>query len=196
VLCWCDLLVRVEPRTTVVILQHPAERRKAIGTGRMAAQCIAGSRLHVGETVAACPGLDRDLSDPARPAWLLFPGPGAKDVDESPPEGRITLLVIDGTWTQASRMVRRDPVLSGLPRLSLDPDEPSRYRIRRQPRGECLSTIEALAHVLGVLEGDPDGMRRLHGPFAAMVQRHVDLREGRRVPRYAMRKAARRAVAL
>src|SRR6185295_7009369 len=47
--------------------------------------------------------------------------------------------------------------------------ELSRYRIRREPRDEYCSTIEALMHVLGVLEGDPARFRALLVPFEAMI---------------------------
>ena len=195
VMCWCDTLVQVPTATRVVILMHPHERRKAIGTGRMAALCIPDAQIHVGQKVAECPGLDRVLADPERPAYLLFPGPAAVDVDTAPPAGPITLVVIDGTWAQATRMVGHDPMLQALPRVSLRPRAPSQYRIRRQPRRECLSTIEALSHVLGVLERDPAGMERLLEPFRTMILRHLELREGRRVPRFQQRRAAKRAAA-
>ena len=195
VVCWCDHVVTVPTRTHVVIVQHPAERTKAIGTGRMAAMCLPGAQVVTSKGWEASPALARLLADGGRPAWLLFPGPDAIDVDSAPPPGPITLVVVDGTWGQATGIVRRDPLLSGLPRLAFRPATPSEYRIRRQPRRECLSTIEALAHVLGVLEGDPDGMGRLLVPFRAMIERQIALRDGRYEPRFTARKMARRAEA-
>jgi hypothetical protein len=56
-----------------------------------------------------------------------------------------------------------------LPRYSFAAPEPSRYRIRREPRAEYCSTIEALVHVLGVLERDPARFRALLVPFEAMI---------------------------
>lgn len=66
-------------------------------------------------------------------------------------------------------MVRDNPVLQALPRYAFDTPEPSHYRIRREPRAEYVSTIEALMHVLGALEGDPARFRSLLDPLRAMV---------------------------
>jgi hypothetical protein len=65
--------------------------------------------------------------------------------------------------------VRDNPILRALPRYAFEAPEPSEYRIRREPRDEYVSTIEALMHVLGVLEGDPSKFRSLLEPFRAMV---------------------------
>jgi hypothetical protein len=100
----------------------------------------------------------------------------------------VTLVVVDGTWSQAKTVVRDNPILHALPRYAFATPEPSHYRIRREPRAEYVSTIEALMHVLGALEGDPARFRALLDPLTAMVdaQLAAQAREGRarvRVPR-------------
>jgi DTW domain-containing protein len=170
-------------RTRVVFLQHPRETRVAIGTARMAHLCLPASSLHVGEHFAAHPDLAREISDPDRPAVLLFPAPDAPDILQDPPAGPVTLVVVDGTWSQAKKMVNRSPQLAALPRYAFRPPRASEYRIRREPREDFVSTIEALAHVLGVLEGDPDRMAGLLAPFRAMVGFQVEQATGNPHPR-------------
>ena len=167
--CYCAALPRIETATRVVILQHPRERDVAIGTARMASLALPSAELHVGVHWGAHPALARALSDPARPPILLYPGPGATDILRSPPTGPVTLVVVDGTWSQAKNVVRDNPLLRALPRYAFNAPEPSEYRIRREPSDECTSTIEALMHVLGALEGDPARFRALLDPFRAMV---------------------------
>jgi hypothetical protein len=120
-------------------------------------------------TFRGSPALTRALSDPTRPAVLLYPGDGAIDVAESPPKGPVTLVVVDGTWWQARKVVRQNPELAALPRYTFRPPRPSEYRIRREPADEYVSTIEALVHVLGVLEGDRERFEALLTPFRAMI---------------------------
>jgi DTW domain-containing protein YfiP len=167
--CYCDKLTQLPTKTKVVILQHPRERDKAIGTARMASLCLPDSELHVGVRWDEHPGLAGALADESRPAALLFPGPGAKDILTERPPGPITLVVVDGTWSQAKTVVRDNPILQALPRYAFATPEPSQYRIRKEPNDQFVSTIEALMHVLGVLEGDPHGFRALLEPFRAMV---------------------------
>ena len=166
--CYCRALPRIDTATRVVILQHPRERDMPIGTARMASLCLPQAELHIGVRWVS-DALARSLADPARPAILLYPGPGARDILREPPHGPVTLVVVDGTWSQARTVVRDNPVLQALPRYAFTAPEPSHYRIRREPRAEYVSTIEALMHVLGVLEGDPARFRSLLDPLYARV---------------------------
>jgi DTW domain-containing protein YfiP len=172
--CYCSALTTIETRTRVVILQHPRERRMPIGTARMASLCLPQARLHVGAKWDDDAELAAALSDPARPPILLYPGPGARDVLDDPPAGPVTLIVVDGTWTQAKNVVRDNPVLRSLPRYAFHAPEPSHYGgVRREPSAECVSTIEALMYVLGALEGDADRFRALLAPMHRMLDAHL-----------------------
>lgn len=173
VACWCADLPTLETRTRVVFLQHPREVRVAIGTARMAHLCLPNSELHVGLNLCDDPAVVRALSDPERPAVLLFPGPDAPDILRDPPRGPATLVVVDGTWSQAAKLVKVNPLLDALPRYAFVPPAASDYRIRREPHADCVSTIEALVHVLGVMENDPEGSRKLLEPFRRMVDFQV-----------------------
>jgi DTW domain-containing protein len=171
--CYCVALPRIETVTRVVILQHPRERDMPIGTAHMARLCLPQAELHVGVRWGDSAPLARALGDPARPPILLHPGPGARDILHDPPRGPVTLVVVDGTWSQAKTVVRDNPVLRALPRYAFATPEPSQYRIRREPHADYVSTIEALMHVLGVLEGEPEPFRRLLDPLRLMVDTQI-----------------------
>lgn len=174
VVCYCSAIEPLETRTRVVILQHPRERHVGINTARIAHLALPSSSFHRGIDFADDEALQAALHDPDRPAAVLFPGPGSIDVREQPPPGPITLVVLDGTWWQASKLLKANPQLQTLPRFAVSPSFKSRYRIRRQPADHCLSTIEVLSDVLGVLENDPERMARLLAPFDAMVEAQLD----------------------
>lgn len=186
--CYCAHLPTLSTRTRVVILQHPRERTVAIGTARMASLCLPDSELHVGIDWSSHAGLAAALADPARPPVLLYPGPGARDILREPPAGPVTLVVVDGTWSQAKTVVRDNPILHGLPRYAFAAPEPSQYRIRPEPDDAYCSTIEALMHVLGALEGEPERFRAMLAPFAAMVDTQLARQAAEPSPR---RKAPR-----
>jgi DTW domain-containing protein YfiP len=187
--CYCRFVEPVDTATRVVILQHPRERDMAIGTARMASLCLPNAELHVGVDWGASEPLRRALSDPARPPILLYPGEGAKDVLREPPAGPVTLVVVDGTWWQARKLVRVNPILAALPRYAFSAPEPSEYRIRKEPNEAYVSTIEALAYVLGALEGDPARMRALLRPFRAMVDAQIACIQGENHGRHGKRRA-------
>ncbi len=171
VVCYCAQLPRLPTRTQVLVLQHPRERRVGIGTARMAQLALPNSVLRVGIHFAEDPVVQALLGG-AAPSYLLFPGPDARDVRELPREQAITLVVVDGTWSQARTLVRLNPALAALPRIAFTPQKPSAYdRIRREPADFCVSTIEALTEVLNVLEPDGERFDPLLVPFHAMVDR-------------------------
>jgi hypothetical protein len=85
----------------------------------------------------------------------------------------VTLVVLDGTWWQSKKLLKSNPALAKLPRYAFAPAEPSRYRIRREPDKDYVSTIEAIAHALAHLEGDASGVQALLKPFDAMVEHQL-----------------------
>jgi DTW domain-containing protein YfiP len=168
--CFCDRITVLKTRTRILLLQHPREHRVAIGTARMAQLALPNSRLRVGVNFAEDPEVVAALADsPA--SYVLFPGPEATPLDQLPRDRDVTLIVLDGTWWQARKLLKVNPALAALPRVGFRPQQPSGYLIRKEPAEFCVSTIEALAEVLSVLE--PDGRRfaRLLDPFHAMVER-------------------------
>jgi DTW domain-containing protein YfiP len=175
--CWCALLPRIESPTRVLFLQHPREEFVAIGTARMASLCLPGSELVVGTEVQAHPSVARALDDPERRAILLWPGPGALDLAEHPPKGPTTLVVVDGTWSLAKKLVRLNPAIAALPRYALRPDRPSEYRIRAEPSEHCVSTIEAVIQALGSIDGDRARYEPMMDPFRAMIDRQIERQE-------------------
>jgi DTW domain-containing protein YfiP len=171
--CLCAHLVKIPSTTRVVLLQHPREREVAIGTAKIAAMCLERSELHVGVSFENDAAVQRAISDPAAPAALLWPGEGATDVIAHPPDHPVTLVVVDGTWSLAKKLVRMNPTLAKLPRWSFVPRQPSQYRIRREPRESYVSTIEALVYVLSAIEKD-DRFEAMLAPFRAMIDHQLE----------------------
>lgn len=148
-----------------------------IGTARMAHLALAGSRLLDGIAFDDDPRLtDLFAADAVAPGSVavLFPGPEARTLDAWPTAPPTKLVVLDGTWHQAGKLLRENPRLAALPRLAFMPAAPGRYRIRKEPRDECLSTIEAIGAVLTVLEHDAALGEALLRPFDAMVEAQLE----------------------
>jgi DTW domain-containing protein len=148
--------------TRVVILQHPRERRVPIGTGWMTHLALPNSEVRRGVRFAA----DAALVDHAA---LLYPGTGALPASALRALRPRTLVVLDGTWGETAKLYARNPFLHGVPRIGFEPPAPSGYRIRREPAAHCWSTIEAVAHVLGILADDPQRFAPLLAPFRHLV---------------------------
>lgn len=167
--CFCAHLPHLPTRTRILLLQHPRERRMGVGTARMAHLALPSSVLRVGLDFAADPVVQAMLA--GGEVHVLFPGRGARDASELPRDRPLTLVVLDGTWSLARKLLALNPAVAALPRVALQPRRPSQYQIRRQPAAQCLSTIEGLAEALDLLEPEHGPFSRLLDPFLAMVAR-------------------------
>lgn len=181
--CLCAELPEVRTRTRLVILQHPRERRHAFGTARLVDLALPDARIEVPRPRNSR-ALDAPLAVPADAA-VLYPHPSAVDLATLPPDERPRVLVIlDGTWAHARSLYRHNPWLEQLRHVRLHPSEPSRYRIRREPRPDFVSTVEAIVAALRILEPETEGLDALLAAFDTMIDRqiaHVDVaaRHGR-----------------
>jgi hypothetical protein len=82
------------------------------------------------------------------------------------------LVALDGNWAQAKALWWRNAWLTRLRRLVVVPDAPSLYgNLRREARADAVSTLEAVALALSVLERDATMRERLLVPFRELIRR-------------------------
>jgi len=171
-MCVCGELPRLSVRTRVVLLTHRIERTKSTNTGRLVARLLEGSSIRA----------RGELEPKERPPLpegrrlVLYPAPDAREL--SPEDARgdpVVLLVPDGTWNQARRAFNRDPDVMGAEPVKLPAGMPSRYGLRRAPRDGTLSTLEAVARALGILEGAAIE-RQMMAAFDKWVERATRVR--------------------
>ncbi|VVO05468.1 tRNA-uridine aminocarboxypropyltransferase [Pseudomonas fluorescens] len=168
--CLCRLIPQLDSRTRVLLLQHPSEVNHALNTARLAALGLTNAELIVGEVFEDLPGL---LNQPGYQARLLFPGEGAQPLQAYTSVDRPMLLVVpDGTWRKARKLLHLNPLLAALPRVTLAEGAVSRYRLRKAPGPGALSTVEAIVQALQVLEA-PTSFEPLLRPFEALIEGQI-----------------------
>src|SRR5262249_11678630 len=142
---------------------------------RLAHLALQGSLLIEGKFFDENEALREALADPGRERAMLFPSRDSVELaPRGPDDPPLDLVVIDGTWSQAKMVVNKTAALRSLRGVKLPPGGGSRYRIRPQPRPECVSTVEAAVRALGVLEGDPARFEPLLRAFDRMVDRQIE----------------------
>ncbi|OLF54809.1 tRNA-uridine aminocarboxypropyltransferase [Pseudomonas chlororaphis] len=170
--CLCPLIPRLDSRTRVLLLQHPSEVNHALNTARLAALGLSNAELVVGEVFADLPTL---LNRPGYQARLLFPAEDAQPLQaySSLSDSQPWLLVVpDGTWRKARKLLHLNPLLGALPRVALAAGGVSRYRLRKAPGPGALSTIEAIVQALQTLEA-PTSFEPLLKPFEALIEGQI-----------------------
>ncbi|WP_218933334.1 tRNA-uridine aminocarboxypropyltransferase [Rubripirellula lacrimiformis] len=156
-LCYCSLIPSVANRTDVLILQHRREREHPFNTARMVDMALDRCRLIVeNNDVLARRMNEVTLADDAA---VLYPGDDVPLLTDLPVDQRPSqLIVLDGTWHHTKTLMRDIPRLATLPRFKLAPPEPGRYRIRREPDDQALSTLEAVIAALADNEPETPGL--------------------------------------
>ncbi|QBQ09687.1 MULTISPECIES: DTW domain-containing protein [unclassified Pseudomonas] len=168
--CLCALIPRLDSRTRVLLLQHPSEVNHALNTARLAALGLVNAQLVVGEVFEDLQAL---LNPPGYQARLLFPDENAQPLQAYTPSDEPLLLVVpDGTWRKARKLLHLNPLLAALPRVTLAEGAVSRYRLRKAPGPGALSTVEAIVQALQVLEA-PTSFEPLLKPFEALIEGQI-----------------------
>ena len=86
------------------------------------------------------------------------------------------IVLLDGTWSQAKALWWRNAWMLKCQRVILGPKQPSRYgQLRKEPRSDGLSTIEAAGMLLGALERRPDITATLDASFGRMLARYREV---------------------
>ncbi|MDO9618196.1 MAG: DTW domain-containing protein [Pseudomonas sp.] len=171
--CLCALIPCLASGTRVLILQHPSEVRHALNTARLAALGLSNAELRVGEVFESLAAL---LQQPGYRACLLFPGEQAQGLmafAEQHSELPLLLVVPDGTWRKARKLLHLNPLLAALPRVVLPAGLQSRYRLRKAPMPGALSTIEAIVTALNTVEA-PACFDALLKPFEVLIEGQID----------------------
>ena len=168
--CLCPLIPQLDSRTRVLLLQHPSEVNHALNTARLAALGLNNAELIVGEVFEDLPAL---LNPPGYQARLLFPAQDAQPLQAYTPSDQPLLLVVpDGTWRKARKLLHLNPLLAALPRVTLAGGAVSRYRLRKAPGPGALSTVEAIVQALQTLEA-PTSFEPLLRPFEALIEGQI-----------------------
>ena len=143
--CVCGYLPSFAAHTNILLLQHPNEWRKYYSTAKLVRQAITNTALLRG-IIFPIETLSKALGEYS--PYLLYPGDDSHDCEELELSDQHLVIVIDGTWDEAQKIVYRNPLLHDIPRVSFRRSLTSTYRIRRQPKAGYLSTIESIAHLL------------------------------------------------
>ncbi|MFT6671489.1 MAG: DTW domain-containing protein YfiP [Afipia broomeae] len=190
-LCICDSVTPIRNRIELLILQHPQEQDRALGTARLTAQHFEKVTHKIG---LSWPSLSKALGRSVDPQdWAILYLGSAKvadlatdrDVVAIDRKGEIEdhqrqilkdiegVVLLDGTWSQAKALWWRNAWMLKCRRIILGPAQPSLYgKLRKEPRRDGLSTIEAAGMVLSRLEGRAEIETELNATFQRMLTQY------------------------
>jgi DTW domain-containing protein len=156
--CLCSMRPSVATRAGICLLMGDVEALKPSNTGWLIADVVQETFAFEWTRTSADPALLALLLDAQWQPLVVYPGEFVdkarvvQGVPVLPRTGtaarakRPLFILLDGTWAEAGKMFRKSPYLDGFPVLSLQPDQLSRYKLRRSKRDDhfCTSEVAAL----------------------------------------------------
>jgi DTW domain-containing protein YfiP len=163
-LCLCADIPVLNLKTKVSLIIHARELKRTTNTGRLALKALSNSELRVrGEKNETDQPLDlSDLLSPQYESLFFFPSDEAVELTKdflktfTKP---IQLIVPDGNWRQASKVNTRHQELAHLPRVMISERNQARHHLRAESTEYGMSTLEAIAKAIAVIEGGEAGQK-------------------------------------
>lgn len=154
--CLCNDAKPVDAGVKFVLLMHPKEaRHERNGTGRLAHLCLVDSELFIGIDFTNHKQLHELLSNEHYFPVLLYPTDGAETIFDLQKNNcdafrkkKLLVIVIDGTWFCAKKIIQKNPFLLSLPHLSFAHSYSSEFIFKRGPKPNYISTIESCFYVI------------------------------------------------
>ncbi len=168
--CICATIKSIDNQHFLHILQDPSEEKKAVGTARILDLSLKRSKISVGER------FDAEMFDLDN-SYLVFPDESAIPAEQLLHSRDINsntqFILLDGSWKKAYKLLMSNPFLQVLPKVSINIDQKSAYRIRKSPREDGLSTVEAGYYLLSQLENSSEKFNPLLESFAYMIDYQI-----------------------
>lgn len=175
--CICAVIQALDSELELIILQHPTEQRRPMGTARILTLSLANCHYFVAEDFSQHQALNALLCDNSVEHFVVFPCDDALTLSQyqggCDPTKRQRAILLDGTWKKAYKMWQLATNLHPLPRIILPRDLQGNYRIRKAPHDNALSTVEAGYHLLSLWQPQRD-FSPLIEAFNQMIAFQID----------------------
>lgn len=182
--CICEHLIGESNQTPVSILMHFRERITTTNTGRIAHFLLNNSEIHYRGLIKNTLK-EENILKPGYIPLFLYPSENAVPLTPEFIQSlgqKIQLIVPDGSWRQAKRVARREAFLKNVTHVKLQDATPGIFFLRRKIKDEGVSTLEAIARALGVIESQ-NIQTKLEQVFRVMVEKTLETR-GKKIEHY------------
>lgn len=169
-LCFCDEIKPLDLNTNLYLIVHKAELHLTSNTANLAHLVLKNSFFKTRGLKDE--KIDFSDVDNKRPTYVLFPSDNATPIEELPKNENYNLIVPDGTWSQAKRIVKRESELFNYPKVKITSQIDSKYFLRTEPHPYFLCTYEAIMYTLRHLHGEEKYLE-MNRVFTIFVERNL-----------------------
>jgi len=180
--CMCQWRKELDCELQFILIMHRKEVLKPTNTGRLIADLFPNNtQVFLWDRTEPSPELLEAINHSPQNTFVLFPSDTAQPLREHTAKHReqnnqtMTIVLLDGTWKQATKMMRLSPWLQHLPHATVTLDTlPMVDFIRKAQDSDQLSTAQAAAYSL-INHGELEAGTALHHSFIAVSYTHLTL---------------------
>lgn len=153
--CICSLKPDLNSNAGFLLLYYDDEVLKPSNSGRLIADVIPDTFAFIWQRTSVEAALLDVLADPQWQPMVIFPDeyaaegrPVIKEDIAIEPGKRPLFILLDGSWREAKKMFRNSGYLDKFPILAFNPEQKSRYLVRKASHDHHLATAEVAAAAL------------------------------------------------
>lgn len=173
--CICDEKVVINASVEFWLLTHENEFSRTNNTARLIEYAIETTKTFVWSRVEPPKAMIELMS--SYDVYLVFSAdrePEKKRVKSYVPSNKKTaFLILDGTWKEARKMLRKSDYLRSLPIIAFQPENTTKYDLRRNPDEHHLCTVEVAIELLKLV-GDQAQAETLDAYFDVYLNKYHD----------------------
>ena len=185
-LCICEYRPLATSNAAFLLVMFDDEILKPSNTGRLIADVFEDTFAYIWSRTEPNTEMLALLNDPQWQPYVVFPAEYAEpervaeNVDL--PDGKRPLFImLDGSWAEAKKMFRKSPYLNHFPVLSINPDKPSRYKMREASKDNQLGTAEVAAKIVDLF-GEHENAEMLDLWFDVFRENYITGKMNRLLP--------------
>jgi len=173
--CLCDVDIHLESQIEIWLLTHHNEFARTSNTGRLIEYAMDKTRVFDWQRTEAPQELIKLLEDPLFDVYLVFsddrPSEKMRSVSYQASNKQVAFIILDGTWKEVRKIIRKSPYLDKVKILPLHPESTTAYKLRRNKDDHHLCTVEVGIELLELV-GEKENASRLNAYFQEFMKRY------------------------
>ena len=184
-LCICVHRPLAKSNAAFLLVMFDDEILKPSNTGRLIADVFEDTFAYIWSRTEPNTDMLALLKDPQWQPYVVFPAEYAPEREvktiTSDTGKRPLFIMLDGSWSEAKKMFRKSPYLDHFPLLSINPDKPSRYKMREASKENQLGTAEVAARIIDLF-GEHHNAEMLDLWFDVFRENYIAGKMNRQLP--------------
>lgn len=177
--CICDYKIIINSGAEIWLLTHMNELERTNNTGRLIENAINTTKVFKWERTVQNKELKKLIESNKYNIYIIMAADREEEikrkVNYKKNSKQTVFLILDGTWKEVRKILRKTECLNDLPILSLDVDKKTEYELRRNSDDNHICTVEVGIELLNII-GEDENSQELYNYYKIFLEKYDDIR--------------------